>query len=1204
MSLRFSTAGPEFPEQLVDALLTGDVVFLCGAGVSAPQLPGFGALVTRCFVDLNVEMSLSEKLSFDTLRFEEALGSLSRRIVDPTEMIRSVVDQLQVPLDADLSHHRTILRLSRDLENRPAVVTTNFDTLIERALLEKEEGEFVRGLSFAGQDLPPPGSAGFGGIIHIHGRIADPVVRVNQTPLIVTSADYGDAYMRAGWASRFLFDLSRCKTIVLVGYSAGDAPVRYFLNVLEADRERFPDLRPVYAVDGVTSREHADVRWAALAVEPIAYELLPNGNGDLTSHAALWRDLERLADLVERPRRGRREWAQTILSRPIAETDAADLDHVAWLLDGRQDLWPVAIQCVSDPAWLDFFAERRLWGERDAPWIVAAWMVRDLQSVERCRKAIDWIGKLGTAFADEMERRLWQAKDVPENWLRLWRLVTISRPDRADIWEDRAYALMAVLKGPVVLHHDLERAVTLLAPTLELRSGMGFDEDEAIIDTPERLSDLCWPRLTLPDRGGAPELVDALANTSEPLTVLEIATARLRTATGLSVDARMTDSDYDASDTAVPSIEPHAQNEHHDGPIFLVELIARTLEPAAAADREAVRRIASSWKTMPGRLGLRLWLHALRQPQLFGAEEALSGVAGLPLDAFWTVRRELAVLLRDRAGAAPFQIVADVEGRFLTEGAAYYSRYSVEEGQPDWPAHALDAEVWLRLNMLGQARRLSPAGAAELAAIRHRRPYLDRDVEDRDFFRSYSTGVHLVVGDPQPIVHAADGERLQVAREVIGSHDIEKREGWSVFCRTNPQGALDTLADAPLDAANAPLWRDLAGGLSFPEDELDSGRRRIVVAVFHALEGADDAFLQLVAGRLADLYWSSPRRLEPAIAAWWPRLFAAAVARDEEALDPSRDLYADLINTPAGRLTQAALVDIEVLRAEGTPIDPALLDAIWTAAAAPGRQGTMARGALVYAAGFVLTVVGEQMAEPLGAALTDDGDEGRALRRVLVTDGRLSSIASRTFGAAILRGLDELTGQGHDLTNAAAKIIGPALGIVRGEQTDADWGFGTAAVSRALRTGPPGLRIGAAELLTQWIHQIDTDRAIAWRAGIGPMLREVWPRERRFSERGLSRHFADLAVQSADAFPDALGQLMPYITQIEGHGGTFTIERSEAPERFPRDTLALLWRLYGPGTTSNLHSVPKILDRLVAAMPAIETDRRLQWLEQRAVRYE
>ena len=1204
MSLRFSEAGPEFPEQLVDALLTGDVVFLCGAGVSAPQLPGFGSLVEHCFASLNIEMSKSEKLSFEENRFEEALGSLSRRIVNPADMTGAVVAALQPPVDADLSHHRTILRLSRDLENRPAIVTTNFDTLIERALTETEDVNQVRAFSLAGQDLPPPGSAGFGGIIHIHGRIADPDLGLDETPLIVTSADYGDAYMRSGWASRFLFDLCRTKTIVLVGYSAGDAPVRYFLNVLEADRQRFPDLRPVYAIDAVETRDLADVRWAALAVEPIAYEYQLDAAGNRRSHAALWPDLERLADLVERPRVTRREWAQRILAKPFADADAAELDHAAWLFSGRRDLWSLAIPTIIDGDWFDFFAGRKLWTDRDATWIIAAWMARDLASPDRFRRAVDWLDKLGKPFADELAQRIRQVKDAPVLWLRFWRLLTISRPDRGDDWEDRAYTLIEVLKGPVVLHADLERALSLLTPMLELQSGRAFFDAEPAVDPPRRLSDLVWPSLTLSERGGGSDLVAALMELQQPLVLLEIASARLRATIGLSLDIGTIEGDYDGNDSAVPSVEPHDQNEHHDGPIFLVELLARLLKPAAAKDRDAVRAHASAWKAMPGILGTRLWLHSLRQAELFDADEAFAGLVDLSSAIFWRVRRELALVLRARAGDANARLVAALEQRILKEGPAYFDRYAIEEGQTDWRSSALDAVVWLRLNMLEQAEKLSAEGAMELAAIKERRPYLARRVEDEDFFESYSSGVHMVVGDAQPIIDADEGERLDVVREMLGHRDIEKQHGWSAFCRTNPRGAFDTLKDAPLDDANAPLWRDLIDALSFPEDDKDPDRHPLVVALFAALEPAEAPFIALVVDRLAALYWSSPRQVEPAIAAWWQRLFAAAVARDTEPLDSTRDLQADLINTAGGRLTQAALVDIEALRKADQPIDPELLLALNTAVSAPGRQGAMARGALVLAAGFVLTIEGQTVTQSLADALAGDGDEAIALRRVLVARSRLSSVASRTFSEAILRGVSELTGRGHDFTNAAAKIIAPALSILRGKQTEADWGMGVADAARALRTGPLVLRGGVAQLVKRLIKQIDEDRAVAWRTGIGPLLLEVWPRERSFREREFSQHFADLAIESGDAFPEALAQLLPHMSLLEGHGGTYVIGKSEAPEKFPRETLILLWKLYGPGTTSDLYGVPKILDRLIAALPTIELDRRLQWLDQRATRYE
>lgn len=1204
MSLRFSDHGPEFPEQLVDALLKGDVVFLCGAGVSAPQLPGFGGLVSDTFADLNVEMTPSEARSFREFRFEEALGSLSRRIVEPEEMIRSVVRQLQPPHDADLSHHRAILRLSRDLDNRPVIVTTNFDTLIERALLEIEALPQVQALSSAGQDLPLPGSAGFGGIIHIHGRIGDDIVGVEQTPLVLTSADYGDAYMRAGWASRFLFDLCRCKTVVLVGYSAGDAPVRYFLNVLDADRQRFPDLKPVYAIDGVVDRDQDDERWAALAVTLVPYKLLPDADGQPKSHTALWTDLERLADLVERPRPTRRDWAIGLLTNPVSDTSPDDLDHAAWLFAGRRDLWSIAIDTVADRAWLDFFADRKLWSERDATWIVAAWVAKDLQSVDRLRCAIDWQHRLGRPFNRELARRIGPAAASPAPWLRLWRLVTTANAESRDDMEERAYSLMATLQGAVVLGSDVERATRLLAPRLELRSGVGLPEDDVAPDHPQRLSDFCWPRLTVPDQAGASELMQAIAAAADPLRTLEIVTSELRSATALSVDAGMLEGDVDPSEYSVPSVEPHGQNEHHDGPVFLVELIARVLAAATAQDREAVRAIATGWRSLGGTLGLRLLLHAFRDPALFSADEALTAIVDMPIAAFWTIRRELALAIRERAAEAEPGLAARVETRTLAEGPDYYARFQTEEGQADWRSHALDAAIWLRLNMLAEAGRLSADGVAALAAIRERRAYLDREVAEKDFFGSYSTGVRLVVGDAQTIIDATDGERLQVARAIIASPDIDKQQGWSAFCRSDPRGAFDTLREAPLDDANAPLWLSLLGALSFPDGDPDPNRRALVVAVFAALEPAPPEFVEQVVDRLADLYWSAPRRAEPAISAWWQRLFAAAVSGDRRPLDPTRSLYGDLINTPGGRLTQAALIDIDGFRQAGEPVPQPLLDALATAADAPGRQGAMARGALVYATGFVLTLEGLDVAARLERALGGDDEEGIALRHVLVASSQLSSVASRTFPDAILRGLTELTGQGREASHAAAKIIGAAISIVRGEKTEADWGISLADVARALRTGPSALRIGAADLLTQWIHQIADDRAVAWRTGIGPTLDRVWPRERRFVEQGLSRSFADVAVSSGEAFPEALRQLLPFITLLEGHGGTFTIDRSTAPDAFPDDTLVLLWRLFGPGTTSDLHGVPKILERLVTARPAIETDRRLQWLDQRAVRYE
>jgi hypothetical protein len=60
------------------------------------------------------------------------------------------------------------------------------------------------------------------GILHLHGRIGDDALDLARTEFVLTSADFGDAYLRDGWASREIEDHMRLTTLVLVGYGAED----------------------------------------------------------------------------------------------------------------------------------------------------------------------------------------------------------------------------------------------------------------------------------------------------------------------------------------------------------------------------------------------------------------------------------------------------------------------------------------------------------------------------------------------------------------------------------------------------------------------------------------------------------------------------------------------------------------------------------------------------------------------------------------------------------------------------------------------------------------------------------------------------------------------------------------------------------------------------------------------------------------------
>src|SRR5690606_4547996 len=120
-------------------------------------------------------------------------------------------------------------------------------------------------------------------------------------------------------------------------------------------------------------------------------------------------------------------------------------------------------------------------------------------------------------------------------------------------------------------------------------------------------------------------------------------------------------------------------------------------------DRDATRAVVARWRELPGRLGLRLWLQACRTRDLFTPSEVLADLQALSEIDFWTLRRELALVLREGLAGALEEEILRLETRILDTADAYFGRYELDEGQMDWRPHARDAEVWLRLTMLSEA---------------------------------------------------------------------------------------------------------------------------------------------------------------------------------------------------------------------------------------------------------------------------------------------------------------------------------------------------------------------------------------------------------------------------------------------------------------------------------------------------------------------
>lgn len=195
----FARDGPVVPDKLVQDLEDDRVVIFCGAGISmGAGLPSYKGLVEHCYEELGVDLPGPRSKEWGWP--DRMLGALEGRF--GADAVRRVVAERLSRAPTDLELHRAILNLARlRCGTGMRLVTTNFDTLFEQA----QEGLQVGRDFHSAPVLPIPRNdriASWRSIVYLHGRLSD--LNANNDHLVLTSADFGRAYLTDGWAARFV----------------------------------------------------------------------------------------------------------------------------------------------------------------------------------------------------------------------------------------------------------------------------------------------------------------------------------------------------------------------------------------------------------------------------------------------------------------------------------------------------------------------------------------------------------------------------------------------------------------------------------------------------------------------------------------------------------------------------------------------------------------------------------------------------------------------------------------------------------------------------------------------------------------------------------------------------------------------------------------------------------------------------------------
>ncbi|MBY6193066.1 SIR2 family protein [Marinobacter hydrocarbonoclasticus] len=336
--MQFITSGPDIPDELLQAHEEGRVVFFCGAGISYPAgLPGFKGLVEDIYRLNGTVFSDIEKDAFERGQFDATLDLLERRLPGQRLAVRSKLAEALKPKlrrKGATSTQAALLRLARSREGALRLVTTNFDRIFHVAA--KRTGQAFQ--AYSAPMLPIPKNSRWNGLVYLHGLLPERADDTALNRLVVTSGDFGLAYLTERWAARFVSELFRNYVVCFVGYSINDPVLRYMMDALAADRMLGEVTPQAWALgDCEPGQEHRKtIEWEAKGVTPILYTV-PAGSHD---HSALHQTLHAWADTYRDGVQGKEAIVvKHAMAQPQDSTQQDDfVGRMVWALSDKTGL--------------------------------------------------------------------------------------------------------------------------------------------------------------------------------------------------------------------------------------------------------------------------------------------------------------------------------------------------------------------------------------------------------------------------------------------------------------------------------------------------------------------------------------------------------------------------------------------------------------------------------------------------------------------------------------------------------------------------------------------------------------------------------------------------------------------------------------------------------------------------------------------------
>jgi hypothetical protein len=487
--------------------------------------------------------------------------------------------------------------------------------------------------------------------------------------------------------------------------------------------------------------------------------------------------------------------------RTPSDTSDFEREQLRFFLS-REDVGEKLAELNPSLAWLPELARMKV---IKSPAELTPWIEKNFDDPEAVREVSANLEFFDETAAGLLEFRLNRTRHTLPSFLaKSWQLIIRHiRSSPRGVLRSEWFDIEPRLKAGEHSSELLERLARLLRPKPKVGKRISWRDEGAGEHVPKSPSDLMSVDYEIEDHVTEQEILaawptDTPADFEQRLlvTLTEALDAVLADAIDMEVETNI---GYGISDTDVPSIAAHHQNEHRSGSLPIVRVIAETWTSLAQKDATLALPFVKRWSSSSLKMNNRLALFAAAD-EAVPSDDAADVLLATPQGLLFLTSASVEVFRLIRKRWAEFSAMkrAAIEVRLVA-------------GPPsDWFRSDPDRYVERsRFDVLGEMDRagLQLGGTARsvLAEIKKKHPKWELLPSEQAGFPIWSGGGDRIEGNSEKLDNVPVESLVDEAKKLADKAGFMAGDDWQVLCQTNPQRALAGL-EAKAARSEWPDW--------------------------------------------------------------------------------------------------------------------------------------------------------------------------------------------------------------------------------------------------------------------------------------------------------------------------------------------------------------------------------------------------------------